>query len=104
MQAAGRYAWRGPLDARFEVNQRDLSEIASQFGCRWRERIGWLEGTISGTLTSRTRSRRRSTLSAADVVVDQVAVGAITATGTVPLADGGLMNRRRGRAGRGRAR
>ncbi len=93
LQAAGRYSWHGPLDASFEVDQRDLSEIASQFqlpmGLSGSAR---LEGTIAGTLTSRTRSGQAAlTLSAADVVVDQVPVGAITATGTLPLADGGLM-------------
>ena len=93
LQAAGRYSWHGPLNASFEVDQRDLSEIARRFqlpmGLSGSAR---LEGTIAGTLTSRTRSGQAAlTLSAADVVVDQVPVGAITATGTLPLADGGLM-------------
>ena len=105
LQAAGRYSWRGPLDASFEVDQRDLSEIASQFQLPVAlSGSARLEGTIAGTLTSRTRSGQAAlTLSAADVVVDQVPVGAITATGTLPLADGGRDDRRRRRAGRGRA-
>ena len=57
LQAAGRYSWRGPFDARFEVNQRDLSEIASQFRLPVAlSGSARLEGTISGTVSSRVRS------------------------------------------------
>ena len=93
VQASGRYSWRGPLDARFEANQRDLSELATRFGLP----VGVsgsarLEGTITGSVTSRARSGQAAiTLSAADLVIDQVPVGALTASGAVPLADGGLM-------------
>jgi hypothetical protein len=36
VQASGRYSWRGPLDARFEVNQRDprRSQANSSWRCR----------------------------------------------------------------------
>jgi outer membrane protein assembly complex protein YaeT len=93
VQAAGRYSWRGPIDARFEVTQRDLSEIASQFHLPVAlTGSARLEGTLSGSVTSRARSGQATlALSAADVVIDQVAVGVVTATGTVPLADGALM-------------
>ena len=57
LQAAGRYSWRGPLDASFEATQGDLSEIASQFQLPVAlTGSARLEGTIAGTLTSRTRS------------------------------------------------
>jgi outer membrane protein assembly complex protein YaeT len=93
LQAAGRYAWHGPLDATFEVNQRDLSEIAGRFSSPVAvSGSALLAGSVSGTVTSRIRSGQAAlNLSAADVVIDKVAVGAVTATATVPLADGGLM-------------
>jgi translocation and assembly module TamA len=93
VQASGRYSWRGPLDARFEVNQRDLSEIANQFQLTLPvSGSARLEGTVSGSVTSRARSGHAAlTLSAADVVIDQIAVGAVSATGTVPLENAGLM-------------
>jgi outer membrane protein assembly complex protein YaeT len=93
VQASGRYSWRGPLDARFDATERDLSELATRFnlpvGVSGSARV---EGTIAGSLTSRARSGRAAiTLSAADLVIDQVPVGTLTATGAVPLADGGVM-------------
>jgi hypothetical protein len=93
VQASGRYSWRGPLDARFEVNQRDLSEIASQFQLALPvSGSARVEGTVSGSVTSRARSGRAAlTLSAADVVIDRIAVGAVSAIGTVPLENGGLI-------------
>jgi outer membrane protein assembly complex protein YaeT len=93
LHAAGRYAWLGPLDATFEVNQRDLSAIARQFGSPVAvSGSAVLKGTVSGRLASGVRTGQAvMDLSAADVIVDQVAVGTITATGTMPLADGGLM-------------
>jgi outer membrane protein assembly complex protein YaeT len=93
LQAAGGYSWRGPFDARFEVGQGDLSEIAAWYQLPVSlTGSGRLEGTVSGTLSARVRSGQATlALSASDVVVDQVAVGAVTATGTVPLESGGLI-------------
>ena len=93
VEAAGRYSWRGPLDARFEVDQRDLSEMASQFRLPIAlSGSARLEGTITGTLSSRVRSGQAVlALSASEVVIEQVAVGAVNATGTVSLESGGLI-------------
>ena len=93
LQAAGRYSWRGPFDARFEADQRDFSEIANQYALPVSlTGSGRLEGTVTGTFSARARSGQAVlALSAADVVIDQVAVGAVNATGTVSLESGGLI-------------
>ena len=91
LTASGRYSWRGLFDAKVDINQEDLSDIAEQF------RIGAkvsgsarLEGTLSGKLTKGTRTGRASlTLSASDIEVEEVAVGAVTAHAIVALDDGG---------------
>ena len=90
-QAAGRYLWRGPFDAHFEASHVDLSDIARQTTSPVEVRgTARIEGAISGALTNHTRSgQARFTLSAADVAIDQIAIGDFAAIGTVALADGG---------------
>ena len=92
LQASGRYSWRGPFDARVELHQEDLAELARQF--QMPLAVGGsaqLEGTVSGTLSSGARRGQGVlTLSARDLAVDEVAIGALSARGTLALEDGGL--------------
>ena len=93
LRGSGRYSWRGPFDARVELGQGDLSEIARQF--RLPVTVAGstqLEATISGTLSSVTRRGQAVlALSARDLAVEQIAIGPVAAKGTLTLEDDGLM-------------
>jgi outer membrane protein assembly factor BamA len=92
LQVSGRYSWRGPFEARVELRQDNLSELASRF--RAPVTVGGsaqLEGTISGTLSSVTRRGHGVlALSARDLAVDEVAIGPLSARATLTLDDDGL--------------
>ena len=92
LQASGRYSWRGPFDARVELQQGDLSQLAHQFSVPVTiAGSAQLEGTISGTLSSvARRGEGVLTLSSRDLAVDEIVIGALDARGTLALEDGGL--------------
>ena len=87
LQVSGRYSWRGPFEARVELRQDNLSELAGRF--RAPVTVGGsaqLEGTVSGTLSSvARRGQGMLTLSARDLAVDEIAIGPLSAPGTVAL-------------------
>jgi hypothetical protein len=89
LQASGRYLWRGPLEASVELDQPDLSEIASHF----RLPVGVSgSGRLTGTLTGVVHAAQAQlSLSARDLAIEQVSIGSLTAAGTLNLTDGGLM-------------
>jgi outer membrane protein assembly factor BamA/autotransporter translocation and assembly factor TamB len=89
LRASGRYSWRGDIDARADVNQQDLAEIAKQFNVP--VTVGGsarLTGTFSGTGR---RGKGVLALSAREVAIDQIHIGPIDADGTVTLEDAGVM-------------
>jgi outer membrane protein assembly complex protein YaeT len=93
VQASGQYSWSGPFDARVEVSQGDLSEIASQFHVPVAlSGSARLEGTISGILSSVTRRAHAVlALTVRDLAVEQIAIGTLAAKGTLSLENAGLM-------------
>jgi len=92
VQASGRYAWRGPFDARVELREQDLAGLARRFELPVTvSGSAQLEGAISGTLSSvARRGQGVLTLSARDLAVDEVAIGLLSANGKVTLDDEGL--------------
>ena len=89
VRGTGRYFWRGQYEGRAEIEQGDVSEIASQF--QLPVAIGGsarMDATIAGTRTS---GEAVVSLTARDLVVDQVSVGRLTANGRLALVDNGLM-------------
>ncbi|HXW07823.1 MAG TPA: translocation/assembly module TamB domain-containing protein [Vicinamibacterales bacterium] len=93
LRASGRYAWRGPFEATIELTDDDLTAISSRFNLP--ATVGGsarLEGTISGVIS---KARRAGTaelsLSSKDLSIDQVSAGPLSARGTIPLADGGVI-------------
>jgi len=94
MQASGTYGWRGPFDARVELRDADVSVLAGRYGVP----VGVsgsarLEGTISGTLSSTSRrGQAEFVLSSTDLAVEDVSIGTLSATGRIPLEEGGVMS------------
>jgi outer membrane protein assembly complex protein YaeT len=88
LRADGQYRWRGAYTGRLEVSQGDLAEIASQ---------AHLPVTIVGSARmdanftgERGTAEAVIALSARDLVVEQVAIGPLTANGRLALAAGAL--------------
>ena len=92
LDASGRHAWRGPLDVRVDLNFGDLAAAGIQFQLPVDiSGSARLEGTVSGTLLHGIpRGHAVLALSARDLAVEQVPIGALTAMGTLPLESGGL--------------
>jgi outer membrane protein assembly complex protein YaeT len=89
LQAQGEYLWRGRFNARVEMTQGDLSEIASRFALPIPVAgSARLEGTISGVSQN---AQAVYALSARDLALDQISVGPLEASGKLALSDGGLM-------------
>jgi outer membrane protein assembly factor BamA len=89
LQASGQYSWRGRFNARAELSQENLSELASQFGLPVAvSGSARLEGTIAGA--GRT-GQAVLALSARDVEVEEVPIGSMAANGTLALGDAGVM-------------
>jgi hypothetical protein len=87
LQMSGQYGWRGPFDARFEVSQGELSEIASQFRLPMTVTgSARVEGTVTGPGPS---GQALVSLSARDVAVEDVSIGTLDAKGQFGLIDGG---------------
>ena len=89
LRASGQYSWRGPLDARVELIDGDLSGIA-----KWLNVPVTIGGSarLEGTITGAPRyARAVLALSAREIVIDQIPVGSVTANGNVSLEPAGLM-------------
>jgi outer membrane protein assembly complex protein YaeT len=89
LQASGQYSWRGRFDARAELSQGDLSELAGQFGLPVTVNgSARLEGTFVGA--GRT-GQAVLALSARGLEVEGVPIGSMAANGTLALGDAGVM-------------
>jgi hypothetical protein len=93
LHVSGKYAWRGPFDARVELSEGNLSELASRFKLPVSvSGSARLEGTMSGTISSAVRSGHGTyALSARELAVEQIPIGPLAATGTFTLANTGEM-------------
>jgi outer membrane protein insertion porin family len=93
LNASGKYAWRGPFDARVELNEADLSAFATRFALPVAiNGSGGVTATIAGAISNAGLTGQAVlTLSASDVAIDDVAIGLVTAKGTLPFAAGSVM-------------
>jgi outer membrane protein assembly complex protein YaeT len=91
--ASGTYGWSGPFDARVELTDGNLSELAKRYGVPATvSGSARVEGTVRGTISGSTRSGQAElVLVSQDLAVEGISIGQLTARGTVPLAEGSVM-------------
>ena len=90
---SGRYGWRGSVDATFDLSESNLSGLATWVTIPTTvSGSARVQGTIAGTVRDGFRRGQATvSLTARDLLIEQVPVGLLTANGTIPLSEGAVI-------------